>query len=144
MWRCHPGLENHRSEARQAPEQTGSLPITCTTSVLLWPAAPDVHCRHLASSCSWSCVSSLISALGLQLMIPAVRRQRSTQRAGMLLREQGVILPRTMLMLCGHPRSGPYGKRLQEKSLCRFDRAGVAAIRALKETGRRRKAKQAP
>ena len=74
----------------------------------------------------------------------AVRRQRSTQRAGMLLREQGVILPRTMLMLCGHPWSGPYGKRLQEKSLCRFDRAGVAAIRALKETGRRRKAKQAP
>ena len=45
--RCHPSLENHRSKGRQAPEQTGILLITCTASLLLWPAAPDVYGGNL-------------------------------------------------------------------------------------------------
>ena len=41
------GAENHRSERRQAPEQTVILLITCTASLLLRPAAPDVSGGYL-------------------------------------------------------------------------------------------------
>ena len=43
VWRCHPSLENHRSEGRQAREQTGILLITCTALLLLLGAGVISH-----------------------------------------------------------------------------------------------------